>query len=112
MSIGPTGIMGSLAGGHLAQTQGSDTDRAKQETSNQARETKTAEKAELAAGIGQTTEDAETSERDADGRRLWEPGEEPHDDADNQGADQKGDDRTPQAKDPGGNCGVNLDLSG
>ena len=28
--------------------------------------------AELAAGVGQTEQDQESSERDADGRRLWE----------------------------------------
>lgn len=114
MSIGPMGMIGSLAGGQLAQTKGSDTDRLQQETAAQARETRTTEKAELAAGIGQTTEDAETSDRDADGRRLWEPGDEPDDppadDVDDDGR-AAADDR-PKAKDPLGNCGANLDLSG
>jgi len=111
MSIGPMGMMGSLAGGQLAQTKGSDTDRVQQETAAQSRETKTAEKAELAAGIGQTTEDAETSDRDADGRRLWEPGDEPDEQATADGANGAADEM-PKAKDPAGDCGVNLDLSG
>jgi len=111
MSIGPMGIVGSLAGGQLAQTKGADADRVRQETAGQSREAKNAEKAELAAGIGQTTEDAETSDRDADGRRLWEPtGEpaEPETGDDAAGLDEQG----PKAKDPHGDCGVNLDLSG
>jgi hypothetical protein len=102
--------MGSVAGGQLQQSKGSDTDRAQQETAAQSRETKTSEKAELAAGIGQTTEDAETSDRDADGRRLWEPGEEPSEpEATDEPEASAGD---PKAKDPDGNCGANLDLSG
>jgi hypothetical protein len=105
------GIAGSLAGGQLQQAKGSDTDRAQQDTAAQSRETKNVEKAELAAGIGRTTEDAETSDRDADGRRLWE--------ADEEQAEQETDDenpkssgQAPQAKDPEGNRGMNLDLSG
>ena len=110
MSIGPMGMIGSLAGGQLAQSKGSDTERTQNETAAQSRESKSTEKAELAAGIGQTTEDAEVSDRDADGRRLWEPGEEPGEQETEAGTG--GADDTPQALDPDGNCGVNLDLSG
>ena len=111
MSIGPTGITGSLAGGQLQQTKGSDTERAQQDTAAQSRETKNSEKAEQAAGIGRTTEDQETSERDADGRRLWEAGDEAGDQEADDGT-QESDEQAPQAKDPDGNCGTNLDLSG
>jgi len=105
------GMIGSLAGGQLAQTAGSETDRTQQETAAQARTTKTNEKADLADGIGQTTEDAETSDRDADGRRLWEPS----DATDDQQPDDDSaypDQQTPRAKDPDGKRGANLDLSG
>ena len=109
MSIGPMGIVGSLAGGQLQQAKGSDTDRTAQETASQSRETKLTEKAEMAAGIGQTTEDAETSDRDADGRRLWEPGQEPEEETGDSRANAE---EPQQAKDPEGNRGANLDLSG
>ena len=72
MSIGSTGITGSVAGSHLAQTQGSEVSRAQQESSDHARQAGSAERAEDASGIGQTEQDEETSDRDADGRRLWE----------------------------------------
>ena len=111
MSIGPMGITGSLAGGQLQQATGSDTERTQQETAAQSRETKNSEKAEQAAGIDQTTEDAETSERDADDRRLWEDGDEPGVEEAGDGTHESGD-QAPQAKDPDGNCGMNLDLSG
>ena len=110
MSIGPMGIVGSLAGGQLAQAKGSDTDRAQQATAAQARQSKSAEQAESAAGIGQTTEDAETSDRDANGQRLWESDEESNG-AENDPA-SVGVPHPPQARDPDGNCGANLDLNG
>lgn len=111
MSIGPMGMIGSLAGGQLAQTKGSETERTQQETSAQSRATKNSEKAELAAGVGQTTEDAETSDRDADGRRLWEPVN-PADQTDDHEEPDASDQQSPQARDPDGNRGANLDLSG
>ena len=111
MSIGPMGVAGSLAGGQLQQAKGSDTDRTQQDTAAQSRETKNAEKAEQAAGIGRTTEDAETSDRDADGRRLWESDEEPGEqEAVDGNAESSG--QSPKANDPEGNRGTNLDLSG
>jgi len=105
------GIIGSLAGTQRAQAKGSDTDRAVHETGAQSRETKTSEKAELAAGIGQTSEDAETSDRDADGRRLWEAPLDA-DETVNPEDDEATGDHPNQSKDPDGNRGANLDLSG
>jgi hypothetical protein len=110
MSVGPLGIIGSIAGSPLAQTKGADIDKNKADAANQQRQTETNLQAESAAGIGRTEEDAETSDRDADGRRVWElggstprPAEEP---ADESSA------APPLAKDPTGDCGNTLDLSG
>ena len=65
-------------------------------------------KAEMAAGIGETDgKDHETAERDADGRRLWEfrrP------EAKSDAADDV--ENPPPAKDPTGQSGNVLDLSG
>jgi hypothetical protein len=73
MSIGPTsGIVGSAAGSPLAQTRGSETERASHDTSGQQRQVDSNQDAENAAGIGQTAEDQQASDRDADGRRIWE----------------------------------------
>ena len=74
MSMGPLGgIPASVAGSPLAQTAGSEVERAKQETAAQQRRVDANQKAENAAGIGEADgEDHETAERDADGRRLWE----------------------------------------
>ncbi len=114
MSIGPMGIVGSLAGGQVQQAKGSDTDRVQQDTAAQSRETKNTEKAEQA--IGRTSEDAQTSDRDADGRRLWDPEEEPGKQEAEVEAEvddgQASSGQPPKAKDPDGNCGTKLDLSG
>ena len=74
MSIGPmSSIAGSVAGTSLAQTRGSDIDRAQQESAARELRDRSDEKAEMAAGIGQADGDNhQTAERDADGRRLWE----------------------------------------
>src|SRR4051812_48995592 len=73
MSMGPLGgIVGSAAGTSLSQTAGAETERSQRDTAAQQRQTDGNERTELAAGIGQTQEDQESSERDADGRRLWE----------------------------------------
>lgn len=73
MSVGPLGgVVGSAAGSPLSQTQGAAAERAKQDSSAQERGVEAELKTELASGIGTTEEDQGTSERDADGRRLWE----------------------------------------
>ena len=109
MSIGPfSGIAGSAAGTSLAQTRGSEIDRIQRE--NTAREllTRSQQKAEMAAGIGQADGDNhQAAERDADGRRLWEFPQPPgQPDADCE------EPRRPPDQDPTGQSGNVLDLSG
>jgi len=112
MSIGPLGgIAGSAAGSPLAQTKGSDVERAQDETAAQQRRVQSEKKAENASGIGETDgEDHETAERDADGRRLWEAPTEVADATDPE-ADARGEDSR-KSKDATGQSGNLLDLSG
>ena len=74
MSVGPVGgLAGSVAGTPLAQTAGSEVERAQQATSNQERLVQTELRAQRAGGIGEADgDDHETADRDADGRRPWE----------------------------------------
>jgi hypothetical protein len=73
MNIAPLSApLAGAAGSPLAQTKGSDVERAGQETVNQERRVGSERQAEAASGIGQTDEDQQASDRDADGRRLWE----------------------------------------
>jgi len=112
MSIGPfAGINASAAGAPLAQTKGAATERAQQDSQTQQRRLHTEKKAESAAGIGQADgEDHEASDRDADGRRLWEHDEEEIVDEIPQGGSEDTPDR--QSRDASGNSGNLLDLSG
>jgi hypothetical protein len=109
MSVGFTGLAGSVAGSQLPQVKGTDVERSQNEMLSQARQVRAAEQSESAAGVGQTEEDQETSDRDADGRRLWEapPGNRP-DPAPEAAEAGFG----PRSKDPTGERGQNLDLSG
>ncbi len=99
-----------MAGAPLAQTHGSETERAQQDKASQQRRIETDKKAEAAAGIGETDgEDHEAEERDADGRRLWEAAEQQEaEDAD----DAQGESPQRQSKDATGESGNLLDLSG
>ena len=109
MSIGPmSGIAGSVAGTSLAQTRGSEIDRAQQESTARELRARSEQKAELAAGIGQADGDNhQTAERDADGRRLWEfPQRKGEQDAGQEESPR------PQGQDPTGQSGSMLDLSG
>ncbi len=111
MSVGPLGgLAGSVAGTPIAQTKGSEVERAQQDVRNQHRRVQADIRAENAAGIGEADgEDHEPGERDADGRRLWEeqrPGEKPP---------QAEPDPVPperRSKDTTGQAGRLLDLSG
>ncbi|MGI9429094.1 MAG: hypothetical protein ACR2NM_10575 [Bythopirellula sp.] len=110
MSVGPMGgIVGSAAGAPLSQTAGSETERAKADSSAKQRQVDNDQKAENAAGIGQTESDEGPSERDADGRRLWE-GETPEKNPDEAASAEPEPPR--QAKDPTGQSGGELDLTG
>lgn len=108
MSVGPAGIVGSFAGTQMAQSQGPDVERTRGERANQQRQVSSEQQAEKAAGIGATDEDQATEDRDADGRRLWE--------VDEQAAKDKTS-GSPEAephgaRDPSGNSGSHLDLTG
>jgi hypothetical protein len=109
MSIGfLSTIGGSVAGTSLAQLRGSDLDRAQQESSARDLRAQSDLKAELASGVGQTDgDDHQTAERDADGRQLWQF---PH----RQGQSEADADPPHEArgKDPSGQTGNTLDLSG
>jgi hypothetical protein len=109
MSMGPLGgVIGSAAGAPLSQTAGSETERLQKDALSHNRQVHAHEQAERAAGIGQTEQDQESSERDADGRRFWEPP------ADPAKAKQHADVATParQSKDATGLSGTQLDLTG
>ncbi len=112
MSVGPLGgIPASAAGSPLAQTQGAEADRTSEQDRAQQRRVRADQRAEDAAGVGQTDgEDHETAERDADGRRLWEEPPEPQA-AEEPAASSERTDRR-QSKDPTGQCGNLLDLTG
>ena len=110
MSIGPmSGLAGSAAGAPLSQSAGSETERAQKEASAAQRQLEGEAKAKKAAGIGETQHDEGASGRDANGWRLWEP-----DAQQEQGASPDAALSRPprQAKNPTGNCGNSLDLTG
>ena len=91
----------------LAQGQGSEVNRTQQETADHARDVQSTEKAENAAGVGQTEQDEEATDRDADGRRPWEimpDADEPEEDVVSPGE--------VRSKDPTGAMGGRLDLTG
>ncbi len=109
MSVGPLGgVPAGAAGASLAQTSGSEIERSQQESSNQQRRIKMDAKAEAASGIAATDgEENQSEERDADGRRLWEAGPEQ-----DQPPDEEPEVPPPQSRDPSGQSGSQLDLSG
>lgn len=108
MSIGPLGPIVSAAGSALAQSKGSELERTQNEVAGQERQSEVGRQAESAAGIGAADgENHETSERDANGRRLWEAplGKR------SGNASAGGSADAPRAKDPTGQSGGALDLS-
>jgi hypothetical protein len=112
MSVGPLGgIAANVAGTPLAQ-KGSDVERTHHDASAQQRLVRNVERAEAAAGVGETDgENHETNERDADGRRLWEEtpgkGNQPADTAASTAPTQ-----THLSRDASGQSGTRLDLNG
>lgn len=105
------GMIGSAAGAPLSQATGSETERTSRESAAQQRNIDANQQAELAAGIGQTHEDQESAERDADGRRPWEAPiakKDPSEEKDGQPPNAA----TRQSKDATGQCGNQLDLTG
>ena len=111
MSIGPTGgITGSAAGAPLSQSQSKDVEQAQRDSATQRRQVDTDRQAENASGVGQTKEDSASSERDADGRRLWErptPAS-PHEDSEETDEESN----LKQSIDTSGTSGNQLDLTG
>jgi hypothetical protein len=112
MSMGPLGgVVVSSAGAPLSQTAGSESERVQREAVSHQRHTDAHQRAERAAGIGQTEQDQESSERDADGRRPWER---PNSSA--KESDLSLDATTPplarQSRDATGQSGTQLDLTG
>jgi hypothetical protein len=108
MSIGSLGnVAASASGAPLAQTKGSDVERAQHDVSAQQRVVESNRKAEAASGIGETDgEDHQPGERDADGRRPWQlPAQTPN-------TGQPPAHESPPGKDTSGRCGNLLDLSG
>ncbi len=107
MNVVPMGgIISGAAGSPLAQTHGAESERTQRDGVVRERRVTSDKSAEMAAGIGTTDEDQETSERDADGRMFWEhPGEKNKTDEET-GLPAK------QSKDPTGESGNSLDLTG
>jgi hypothetical protein len=107
MSIGSLGVIGGLAGLPVAQNKGSEVERSQHDTVARQRQSQGDLSAEQAAGIGATGEDNQASDRDADGRRLWErPLDQSADDGDQpQGASP------PASTDSTGQSGTQLDLT-
>ena len=114
MNVGAmSGVVGSAAGAPLSQTAGSETERAKKSSSDSQRQVENDTKAEKAAGIGQTESDEGPAERDADGRKLWEGDASPDKNSDKQEEQQSAEPEPPrQGKDPTGQSGSSLDLTG
>ena len=106
MSIGPlSGVNAGVAGSPLAQTKGSEVERAQQTVGAEQRQVYHGRKAEAAAGVGEPDgEDHETADRDGDGRRPWEDQPEPEQNA--------AVPTTRQSKDPSQQSGNLLDLTG
>ncbi|MEO0530783.1 MAG: hypothetical protein AAF266_09455 [Planctomycetota bacterium] len=100
MSMGPLGgIVSSAAGTALSQTKGASTEREATEAAARDKADELDLRAEKSSGVGQTEGDAESSDRDADGRRLWEqqqerdkedPGEEAADEVQSSENDEDG----------------------
>jgi len=106
MSIGSLGIVGSLAGTSLAQ-KSAEVDKTQRDAVDASRQKDATARAESAEGIGQTEEDSQAGERDADGRRLWERSAETK--TNEEAASTSA---TAIAKDPDGISGGKLDLTG
>jgi hypothetical protein len=110
MSMIPLGGIGaSAAGAPLSQTKGSETERALKQGVSAERQQQTNLAAEAASGIGKTEQEEQASDRDADGRRLWEAPleQETTDETDDQQSPPP-----PRTGDLSGEAGNTLDLIG
>lgn len=110
MSMGPLGALGGAAGSPYAQR--TDSERKTQDTNDQQRQVYTETKAEAAEGVGETDgDDSHSEERDADGRRLFEPPTKLGEQAGQAEDDTDAPSDAAQGRDPTGNSGNALDLS-
>lgn len=111
MNIGPSvSVTSSAAGAPLSQGAGAESERLQKDAAAQSRQSDAETKAADAAGIGQTQQDQETAERDADGRRFWEAPPESQTTTDAELADEFDSQRI--SRDPTGESGNALDLTG
>ena len=109
MSVGPAnGIASAAAGSPLSQTKGADQDRAAQDVVAHQGGVRGQQKAESAAGVGEADgADHQADDRDADGRLPWRmPGAKKRPD------DPSAASTAPGPKDPAGQSGNLVDLSG
>ncbi len=100
-----SGVLGAAAGAPLAQTKGAEAEHTSRDVSAAERKTDSEARSERSAGIGETSEDSAASDRDADGRKLWEAPVEDH----REGEDAQ---HPRRATDPKGEAGGQLDLTG
>jgi hypothetical protein len=109
MNIGQLSIVATAAATQSAQARGSEVERVQQEVAVFEREIDSTAEAEAAEGIGVTNEEQAAGDRDADGRRPWEIGvAEAHD----KEQDSANPNSSHRAKDPTGQAGSQLDISG
>jgi hypothetical protein len=110
MNISQVSIIATAAATQVAQTRSSDVERVQQETAVHERAVESTAEAEAAEGIGTTNEEQAASDRDADGRRPWEIG--PQENPDDSAKLSSDSPSSQRAKDPTGQAGSQLDLSG
>jgi hypothetical protein len=110
MSVGITGgLIGSAAGAPLSQTAGAETERTQKDSAARERLADNQTKSERASGVGTTEQDQQTDERDADGRRMYEQSGRGADETD---AESPATEPPRRVKDPTGQSGNALDLTG
>lgn len=106
-------LSASLAGSILPQTKGTETDRAVRESADKARELKSVQRAEVASDVGETDDDVETTDRDADGRQLLERRtKQPSAEVVAVETNETANSNLPHVKDPTGEIGNAIDLDG
>lgn len=111
MNVGHLSFVASIAATSLAQSRASDIERTQQDTTAHELKVESAAEAEAAEGIGETHEEQAAGDRDADGRRPWEFGDEPRAAKIAEEEELTSQDG-PHSKDPTGQTGLQIDLCG
>lgn len=111
MSVGPLGIVGSLASSQAA-AKSADVDRAQRDQADHAREVAADIKTERANGIGSADEFSESTDRDADGRQLFGGQRGPAEGETQEANPSEVEVGGVVVKDPHGDAGGTLDLQG